>query len=125
MRIVFAGTPEFAAVVLRGLLESGREVAAAYTQPDRPAGRGRRLRASPVKILAEECGIPVRQPTTLRSPEVQASLRAFAPDVIAVAAYGLLLPSGVLSIPHEGCINVHASLLPRWRGGFFRRLGDR
>ena len=116
MRVVFAGTPEFAAIVLRGLLESGHEVAAAYTQPDRPAGRGRRLRASPVKILAEARGIPVRQPATLRSPQAQASLRAFAPDVIAVAAYGLLLPREVLAIPREGCINVHASLLPRWRG---------
>ena len=116
MRIVFAGTPEFAAVVLRGLLESGHEVAAAYTQPDRPAGRGRRLRASHVKIVAEEHGIPVRQPATLRSPQAQASLRAFAPDVIAVAAYGLLLPREVLAIPRDGCINVHASLLPRWRG---------
>lgn len=116
MRVVFAGTPEFAAVVLRGLLESGHEVAAAYTQPDRPAGRGRRLRASPVKILAEERGIPVHQPATLRSPGAQTSLRTFAPDVIAVAAYGLLLPREVLAIPREGCINVHASLLPRWRG---------
>ena len=116
MRIVFAGTPEFAAVVLRGLLESGHEVAAAYTQPDRPAGRGRRLRASHVKIVAEEQGVPVRQPATLRSPESQASLRTFAPDVIAVAAYGLLLPPEVLAIPRDGCINVHASLLPRWRG---------
>ena len=116
MRIVFAGTPEFAAVVLRGLLESGHEVAAAYTQPDRPAGRGRRLRASPVKILAEERGIPIRQPATLREGAARASLCALRPEVIAVAAYGLLLPREVLAIPRDGCLNVHASLLPRWRG---------
>ena len=116
MRIVFAGTPEFAALVLRGLLESGHEVAAAYTRPDRPAGRGRRLRASPVKILAEARGIPVRQPATLREGAAQANLCALRPEVIAVAAYGLLLPREVLAIPRDGCINVHASLLPRWRG---------
>lgn len=116
MRVVFAGTPEFAAVVLRGLLESGHEVAAVYTQPDRPAGRGRAPRPSPVKALAESRGIAVAQPATLRSPRASRSLRAFAPDLIAVAAYGLLLPPDVLAVPREGCINVHPSLLPRWRG---------
>ena len=116
MRVVFAGTPEFAAVVMLALLESGHEVVAAYTQPDRPAGRGRRLRASPVKKLAEDRAIAVLQPSTLRAPAAQAALRALKPDVLAVAAYGLLLPREVLAIPREGCINVHASLLPRWRG---------
>ena len=116
MRVVFAGTPEFAALVMRALLESEHEMVAAYTQPDRPAGRGRRLRASPVKTLAEERGIAIFQPATLRAPVAQANLRALQPDVIAVAAYGLLLPREVLALPREGCINVHASLLPRWRG---------
>ena len=116
MRVVFAGTPEFASVVLLALIESEHEVAAVFTQPDRPAGRGRGLRASPVKALAEPLGIPVLQPATLRSSEAQASLRALNPEVIAVAAYGLLLPRQVLAVPREGCINVHASLLPRWRG---------
>ena len=116
MRVVFAGTPEFAALVMRVLLESEHEVVAAYTQPERPAGRGRRLRASPVKTLAEEHGIAVFQPATLRAPVAQVTLRDLQPGVIAVAAYGLLLPREVLAIPREGCINVHASLLPRWRG---------
>ena len=116
MRVVFAGTPEFAAVVLRGVLDSGHEVAAVFTQPDRPAGRGRSLRRSAVKVLAEERGIAVFQPATLRAARARACLHALAPDVIVVAAYGLLLPPEVLSVPPEGCVNVHASLLPRWRG---------
>ena len=116
MRVVFAGTPEFGAVVLLALLESEHDVVAAYTQPERPAGRGRTLRASPVKMLAEERGIPVVQPATLRAWEAQSTLRALEPDVMVVAAYGLLLPREVLALPREGCINVHPSLLPRWRG---------
>ncbi len=116
MRVVFAGTPEFAAVIMLALLASEHEVVAAFTQPDRPAGRGRRLRASAVKTLATERGLAVFQPATLRAPDAHARLRALRPDVIAVAAYGLLLPREVLALPREGCINVHASLLPRWRG---------
>ena len=116
MRIVFAGTPEFGAVVLLALLESEHDVVAAYTQPERPAGRGRTLRASPVKMLAEERGIPVVQPATLRAGGAQSTLCALEADVMVVAAYGLLLPREVLALPREGCINVHPSLLPRWRG---------
>ncbi len=116
MRIVFAGTPRFAVPSLEALLAGGHSVVAVYTQPDRPAGRGRRLQASPVKRLALEHRIPVMQPQTLRS---EAEIDAFArlrPDLLVVAAYGLILPAGVLSIPTVGAINVHASLLPRWRG---------
>lgn len=119
MRIIFAGTPEFAATNLQALLAdiSGLyEVIAVYTQPDRPAGRGRKLTASPVKTLALEHGIPVFQPQTLKTPEAQAELAALKPDLMLVVAYGLLLPQTVLDIPRLGCINVHASLLPRWRG---------
>ncbi|MDX9739669.1 MAG: methionyl-tRNA formyltransferase [Gammaproteobacteria bacterium] len=116
MRIVFAGTPEFAAVSLRTLLDAGHQVIAVYTQPDRPAGRGRRLQASPVKALALDRGIDVRQPAGLRDPQVHHELRELAPDLMVVVAYGLLLPPEVLAIPRLGCINVHASLLPRWRG---------
>jgi len=97
-------------------MEAGHSVVAVYTQPDRPAGRGRQLTASPVKRLAEECGIPVLQPETLRDDAVVAELKALRPDVMIVAAYGLLLPQDVLDIPTHGCLNVHASLLPRWRG---------
>jgi len=115
-RIVFAGTPEFARASLQALTAAGHSVVAVYTQPDRPAGRGRRLTASPVKHLAEDCGIPVLQPKTLRDPAVAADLKALRPDIMVVAAYGLLLPQNVLDIPTHGCLNVHASLLPRWRG---------
>jgi methionyl-tRNA formyltransferase len=115
-RIVFAGTPEFARASLKALMEAGHSVVAAYTQPDRPAGRGRKLTASPVKRLAEDCGIRVLQPETLRDDAVVAELKALRPDVMIVAAYGLLLPQKVLDIPTHGCLNVHASLLPRWRG---------
>ncbi len=116
MRIVFAGTPQFAVPSLEALLAGDHSVVAVYTQPDRPAGRGRRLQASPVKRLALEHRIPVMQPQTLRS---EAEIDAFArlrPDLLVVAAYGLILPAGILSIPTVGAINVHASLLPRWRG---------
>ncbi len=116
LRIVFAGTPDFAAVALAALLDSPHHVAAVYTQPDRPAGRGRRLTPSPVKRLAGERGLPVEQPASLRSAEAQAALRAHAPEVMVVAAYGLLLPPAVLALPPLGCVNIHASLLPRWRG---------
>ena len=116
MRIVFAGTPEFAAEHLKALLASDHDIVAVYTQPDRPAGRGQKLMPSPVKQLAVDNGIPVLQPPTLRNPEAQAELAALAPDLMVVVAYGLILPQVVLDIPKHGCINSHASLLPRWRG---------
>lgn len=117
LRLVFAGTPEFASAHLDALLDwPGGEVVAAYTQPDRPAGRGKRLAPSPVKVLAEARGLPLRQPLSLRAPEAQAELAEFAPDVLVVVAYGLILPAAVLAIPRLGCINVHGSILPRWRG---------
>ncbi|MCO7633738.1 methionyl-tRNA formyltransferase [Pseudomonas guariconensis] len=116
MRIVFAGTPEFAAEHLKALLDSPYDVVAVYTQPDRPAGRGQKLMPSPVKQLALAHDIPVFQPPTLRSAEAQAELAALAPDLMVVVAYGLILPQAVLDIPRLGCINSHASLLPRWRG---------
>jgi len=116
LKIVYAGTPEFAAVALQALLDSPHEVIAAYTQPARPAGRCRKLKASPVKELALAHDIPVFQPESLKSAEEQAKLAELNPDVMVVAAYGLLLPAEVLSIPRLGCLNIHASLLPRWRG---------
>ncbi|MFF7707252.1 methionyl-tRNA formyltransferase [Pseudomonas sp. NPDC007930] len=116
MRIVFAGTPEFAAEHLKALLASEHEVVAVYTQPDRPAGRGQKLAPSPVKQLAAEHGIAVYQPASLKPAEAQEALAALAPDLMVVVAYGLILPQAVLDIPRLGCINSHASLLPRWRG---------
>ncbi|SIP88564.1 methionyl-tRNA formyltransferase [Aquipseudomonas alcaligenes] len=116
MRIVFAGTPEFAAQHLQALLDAGREIVAVYTQPDRPAGRGQKLAPSPVKQLALQHGIAVYQPQTLRDPAAQAELAALTPDLMVVVAYGLILPQVVLDTPRLGCINSHASLLPRWRG---------
>ncbi|WP_300616061.1 methionyl-tRNA formyltransferase [Dokdonella sp.] len=116
LRLVFAGTPDFAVPCLRACLASGAEVVAAYTQPDRPAGRGRRLAPSPVKQAALAAGIAVEQPETLRDEAARARLAAYAPDLIVVVAYGLILPKSVLAIPRLGCWNVHASLLPRWRG---------
>ncbi|KTT25867.1 methionyl-tRNA formyltransferase [Pseudomonas oryzihabitans] len=116
LRLVFAGTPEFAAVHLQALIDSGYPIAAVYTQPDRPAGRGQKLAMSPVKQLALAHGIPVEQPPTLRDPAAQATLAALEPDLLVVVAYGLILPQAVLDIPRLGCINSHASLLPRWRG---------
>jgi methionyl-tRNA formyltransferase len=115
MRIVFAGTPDFAVPSLRAAAQRG-EVVAAYTQPDRPAGRGRGLQASPVKLEAVQRGIPVLQPETLRNELSRDALRALQPDLMVVVAYGLLLPQSILDIPKHGCWNVHASLLPRWRG---------
>ncbi|MHC1478742.1 methionyl-tRNA formyltransferase [Frateuria aurantia] len=116
MRIVFAGTPDFATACLRACIDSGHHVVAVYTQPDRPAGRGRKLSPSPVKQAALEAALPVRQPESLRDPAAQAQLAAFQPDLLVVVAYGLILPRKVLAMPRQGCWNVHASLLPRWRG---------
>ncbi|MEZ5541238.1 MAG: methionyl-tRNA formyltransferase [Pseudomonadota bacterium] len=116
MRVVFAGTPEFAVPALQALLDSAHQVVAVYTQPDRPAGRGRHTTASPVKQLALTHSLPVCQPATLRAPDAGAALAAWQPALLVVVAYGLLLPPAILSIPTLGCINIHASLLPRWRG---------
>lgn len=116
LRIVFAGTPEFAVPTLKALFAAGQTICAVYTQPDRPAGRGQKLQSSPVKIRAMEAGLPIYQPFTLRDPTVQAQLAALKPDLMVVVAYGLLLPEKVLRTPPLGCVNVHASLLPRWRG---------
>jgi methionyl-tRNA formyltransferase len=116
MRIVFMGTPEFAVPTLDALIAAGHEVAAAYTQPPRPAGRGKAPRPSPVQLCAEAAGIEVRTPLTLRDPAVQEAFAALDADVGIVAAYGLLLPRAILDAPRNGCLNVHASLLPRWRG---------
>ena len=116
MRIVFAGTPHFAVPALEALAAAGHELAGALTQPDRPAGRGLASIASPVKHAAAARGIPVLQPATLKDPAVQASLRALAPQALVVAAYGLILPQTVLDIPALDTLNIHASLLPRWRG---------
>lgn len=116
MRVIFAGTPEFAAVALRTIADAGHDIPLVLTQPDRPAGRGMSLQASPVKRLAQELGIEVFQPTTLKDEMAQARLREVDADVMVVAAYGLILPQIVLDLPRYGCINIHASLLPRWRG---------
>ncbi|WP_222565894.1 methionyl-tRNA formyltransferase [Novilysobacter antarcticus] len=115
MRIVFAGTPDFAVPSLRAAAKNN-EVVAVYTQPDRPAGRGRGLTPSPVKRVAQELSIPVYQPENFRSAAAREALAALKPDLLVVVAYGLILPQSVLDIPTEGCWNVHASLLPRWRG---------
>jgi methionyl-tRNA formyltransferase len=115
-RVIFMGTPEFSVPTLAALVEGGYDVAAAVTQPDRPAGRGRELMPSPVKRCAVAHGLQVLQPTTLRGPELAAKLAALRPNVIVVAAFGMILPPSVLTIPPRGCINVHASLLPRHRG---------
>ena len=116
MKIIFAGTPEFAVPALQMLIDSAHEVCAVYTQPDRPAGRGRKLKTGPVKELALQANIPVYQPLTLKSEEDLLQLRDFDADLLVVIAYGLILTPKVLDIPKLGCINVHASLLPRWRG---------
>ncbi len=115
-RIVFAGTPEFSVAPLQALLDSEHEVVAVYTQPDRPAGRGRKLTPSPVKQLALAHQCPVYQPQTFKTPDAQAQLAELQADLMVVVAYGLILPQAVLDTPRLGCINIHASLLPRWRG---------
>ncbi|MFQ5487547.1 MAG: methionyl-tRNA formyltransferase [Gammaproteobacteria bacterium] len=116
LKIIFAGTPRFSAVPLAALLEHEYRIAAVLTQPDRPAGRGRRLSASPVKELALVHRLPLLQPATLKDDETVAALAAFEADLMVVVAYGLILPPPVLALPRLGCINIHASLLPRWRG---------
>ena len=116
MRVIFAGTPDFAANALAALIAAGHEILVVLTQPDRPKGRGMKLTPSPVKILALQHNLPVWQPESLKDETVQQQLRDLQADVMVVAAYGLLLPAAVLSIPEHGCLNIHASLLPRWRG---------
>lgn len=116
MRVVFMGTPDFAVPSLQKLLDAGFEVCAVYTQPDKPKGRGHKLQAPPVKELALRHEIPVFQPASLRKEEVQQELQSFQPDVIVVVAYGKILPKAVLDLPRLGCINVHGSLLPKYRG---------
>ncbi len=116
MKIVFAGTPDFAVPTLQALLDSPHQVCAVYTQPDRPAGRGRKLTASPIKALAASAGIPVYQPENFKQASDIEQLAALNADLLVVVAYGLILPQAVLDIPKLGCINVHGSLLPRWRG---------
>lgn len=121
MKLIFAGTPEFAAIALQALIDAGHEIVAVYTQPDRPAGRGQKLTPSAVKSLALQHGLPVHQPLSLKSSTdeglaAQQQLKDYAADVMVVAAYGLILPKAVLEIPRLGCLNIHASLLPRWRG---------
>ncbi len=115
MKIIFAGTPDFAATHLQALI-SHHEVVAVYTQPDRPAGRGKKLTASPVKLLAEQNNLPIYQPQSLKDPEQQSILANLQADIMVVVAYGLILPQVVLDAPRLGCINVHGSILPRWRG---------
>ena len=116
MKIIFMGTPDFAVPVLSALLDAGHDIVAVYTQPDKRSGRGKQLAATPVKRYAQDRGLPVRQPASLRPPQVQEELASHSPDVIAVAAYGLFLPAGTLEMPPLGCLNVHPSLLPRYRG---------
>lgn len=116
LRIVYAGTPEFSVAALDALISSPHEVVAVYTQPDRPAGRGRGFKASPVKEKALQHDIPVYQPVSLKDEQAQNELKALRADLMVVTAYGLLLPAAVLETPRLGCINIHASLLPRWRG---------
>ena len=116
MRLIFAGTPEFAALALQAIVAAGHDVTLVLTQPDRPAGRGMALQPSPVKKLALDKGIEVFQPLTLKDAEAQAKIAATGAEVMVVAAYGLILPQAVLDLPRFGCLNIHASLLPRWRG---------
>ena len=116
LRIIFAGTPDFAARHLDALLSSGHKVVGVFTQPDRPAGRGKKLMPSPVKVLGEEHGLPIFQPASLRPQENQQLVADLNADVMVVVAYGLILPKALLDMPRLGCVNVHGSLLPRWRG---------
>lgn len=116
MRVVFMGTPEFSVPALQALVGAGHDVAAVYTQPPRPAGRGQQVRPSPVQAAAEALGLPVRHPASLKGADAQAEFAALGADVAVVVAYGLILPQPVLDAPRHGCLNIHASLLPRWRG---------
>lgn len=116
MRSIFAGTPEFAVPALAALIAAGHEIALVLTQPDRPAGRGMQLKASPVKLLAQQHNIAILQPDSLKDASIQARIAATAADAMIVAAYGLIIPAVVLAMPRYGCYNIHASLLPRWRG---------
>ena len=116
MRIIYMGTPDFAVPALVALAKAGHEIVGVYSQPPRPAGRGKALRPSPVQAQAEQMGIEVRTPVSLKDPEVQSAFAALNADVAVVAAYGLILPRAVLEAPRSGCLNIHASLLPRWRG---------
>jgi methionyl-tRNA formyltransferase len=116
LRIAFAGTPEFAVPTLRALADTRHQLVGVLTQPDRPAGRGRALKASPIKQLAAQLALPLLQPAGLAEPQALAGLADWAPDVLVVVAYGLILPAAVLALPPLGCLNIHASLLPRWRG---------
>ncbi|WP_010216679.1 methionyl-tRNA formyltransferase [Sphingomonas sp. PAMC 26621] len=116
MRIIFMGTPDFSVPILQALVDAGHDVVASYSQPPRRAGRGKTLTPTPVHARAEALGIPVRTPVTLRDPAAQAEFAGFAADLAVVAAYGLILPRAILNAPAHGCLNVHASLLPRWRG---------
>ncbi|MEO0990845.1 MAG: methionyl-tRNA formyltransferase [Pseudomonadota bacterium] len=116
MRLVFMGTPDFSVPALEALIAAGHDVAAVYSQPPRPAGRGKKDRPAPVQAAAEAHGLPVRHPVSLKTPEAQAEFAGFAPDLAVVVAYGLILPQVILDAPARGCLNIHASLLPRWRG---------
>jgi len=116
VRVVFMGSPEFSVPVLEALVAAGHEVACVYCQPPRPAGRGKKDRPTPVQAKAEDMGLPVRHPVSLRNAEAQAEFAALDADVAVVVAYGLILPQPILDAPRHGCLNIHASLLPRWRG---------
>ena len=116
MRLIFAGTPDFARVALEALVAAGHEIALVLTRPDQPAGRGRQLRESPVKRFARDAGLAIAQPPTLRGEAARALIEQARADAMVVAAYGLIVPAGILSLPRLGCINIHASVLPRWRG---------
>ena len=116
MRIIFMGTPDFSVPILEALFEAGHDIAAVYSQPPRPAGRGKKDRPSPVQAKAEALGLPVRHPVSLKSAEALAEFASFNADIAVVVAYGLILPQAILDAPANGCLNIHASLLPRWRG---------
>ncbi len=116
MRIVFAGTPDFAVPPLKALIDAGHDIVGVYTQPDRPQGRGRKIVPTPVKAVAQSAGIPVFQPVSFKEPGSIDQLKSLKPELMVVVAYGLILPTEVIQIPPKGCVNIHASILPRWRG---------
>ena len=116
LKVAFAGTPDFAAQHLEGLIDSPHQIVSVMSQPDRPAGRGKRLQHSPVKTVALAAGLPVWQPESLKTADSAATLSDYQADILVVVAYGLILPAAILRVPRLGCLNVHASLLPRWRG---------